>query len=201
MDFRKFLTSKQLELDHLQSEKSAVESDLNESNILVEDLTTARNVMNDVGVVTQEQIKTVIEDLCTRALQAVFGLEYSFIVEGIIIRNKPEMNFYVQIGDKKFSPKSDLGGGVIDILSFALRILIWTLKEPRTEPIMILDEPMKFVDKERLGDVGLMISEMSRMLDMQFIMVTHEDRLVDAADKAYRVYQRNAVSIVEEVQR
>ena len=62
---------------------------------------------------------------------------------------------------------------------------------------IILDEPLKDADKRKLIFLGDMIKELTNSLGVQFIMVTHEEQLIAAADRAFRVSQENDISSVE----
>jgi DNA repair exonuclease SbcCD ATPase subunit len=50
-----------------------------------------------------------------------------------------------------------------------------------------LDEPFKFIDDVRLEQAGQMVKELSRMMGIQFIIITHKDQMKDCADVMYSV--------------
>ena len=52
---------------------------------------------------------------------------------------------------------------------------------------LILDEPTKFVSKGNAQDVALFLSETSKNMKKQIIMVTHDGVSKDYADKAYEI--------------
>lgn len=193
---KKFLMRKQVEVEDLQQKKKELDA---EKALLDKDMHTleqSRDIMSRVGVLAQQEIKNVIEELVTQALQAVFGEEYSFEVDNRIQRNKPETNFYVVIAGRRHLLKSELGGGVVDLTAFCLRVVLWAINSPRTSNVIILDEPLRFLDKTRLIQAGVMIKKLSEMLGLQFIIVSHEDQLIDVADRAYYVEKVKGVSKV-----
>jgi len=177
----------------LEDEKSGLGNKL-------EHLGEAREVVSKVGILAQQEVKDIVEDLVTQALQVVFGSSYSFEMEDKIQRNKPETYFYLKIGDRRNLLKDDLeGGGVVDLVSFGLRVVLWAISTPRTASVIMLDEPVKYIDKVRLEQTGVMIKKLSEMLGLQFIIVTHEDQLIDVADCGYHVEKIEGISRVRKV--
>ena len=69
------------------------------------------------------------------------------------------------------------GGGVVDVAAFALRLSCYLIMSPRPEPVIILDEPFRFVSKEYQGQVAELLEELSAKLGLQFVIVTHEEEL------------------------
>lgn len=197
--YSNFLAQKKGLRERLEHQKKDTDTTLKDKKQTATHLKEAREIMNVVGILAQNEVKTVIEELVTQALQSVFDKSYSFVIENKILRNKPETNFYVEIDGKQFSLKEELGGGIVDIVSFSLRIVLWALKSPRSANTIILDEPGKFISKDLIPGFGEMIKRLSEMLGLQFIIVSHEQDLIDAADTAYVVHQKNGISIVEKV--
>ena len=77
---------------------------------------------------------------------------------------------------------------MVDLLSFAMRIILWSLQADRSRNTFILDEPFKFLGSgERLQHAGQMLSEIARSLQVQLIIVTHEEELAELAETAYQV--------------
>lgn len=192
-----FLNTTVIKKDLLTLERDSITKKLKDTATMSSNLVKARDIMISVGIISQEEIKIVIEELVTQALQGIFGDNYSFVLENKIARNKPETEFYVIQDGKKRSLKDELGGGVIDVISFAIRIILWAITSDRTDNVIILDEPMKFVSKDKLEMCGEMLRYMSEILNIQFILITHEGQLINAADAAFCVKQINGVSVIE----
>jgi DNA repair exonuclease SbcCD ATPase subunit len=190
---------KKIDISDLRSNIEVLSVEKSELDKAIASLSKARNIVSKTGVLAQQEIKEVIEELVTQALQSVFGVEYSFEVDNQIQRNKPETNLYVVIEGYRHSLKEDLGGGVLDLAAFCLRVVLWAINSPRTSTVVVLDEPFKALDKVRLEKAGLMIKKLSEMLGLQFIIITHEDQLIDAADSAYYVKKVNGISEVSKV--
>lgn len=76
---------------------------------------------------------------------------------------------------------------------------MWSLENPKSRGVIILDEPMK-----NMGDLivlgGEMLREIAHKLGLQLIIITHEKELIDIADKAYHVKHDGYSSHVKEIQ-
>lgn len=150
----------------------------------IEILQKAKAVIIQVGEETQREIKDYIEETVTLALQSVYGDDYQFIIEfDYTKREQFEISFYVKHLGIKLEPRKDTcGGGVIDVCSFALRMVCLTLEEPNVEAVLILDEPFKNVSAKFIPSVGQMVVDVTEMLNLQIIMVTHVDGFIETAN-------------------
>lgn len=151
---------------------------------LIEVLQKAKAVVIEVGENTQREIKEYIEETITLALQSVYGNDYEFIMEfDYTKREQFEVSFYIKHLDIKLEPRKDTcGGGVIDVCSFAARMVCLTLEAPNVESVLVLDEPFKNVSAKFIPAVGQMVLDISHLLDLQVIMVTHVNEFIETAD-------------------
>ena len=123
--------------------KSRIE-DLDESlgtlTMFRDDAIKARWVMTEVARITQEKFKDRIETLVTMAIQAVFDRPFYFIVNSTINRNKTECQLLVKEGidAEPFVPKDEMGGGLLDVISLALRVVLWSMERPRSNNVFLL---------------------------------------------------------------
>ena len=197
--YRSFLETQRFRKKELEDLVFEVEEQLLEVVDRLQHLVDLRDILGVVGTLAKDRVKGVIESLVTSALKAVFDDGYSFEIENKIQRDKSETVMYVVIDGERNSLKDELGGGVIDLVSFVLRVVMWSISSPRSSNTIILDEPGKFLSKDKLDLFGTLIKRLSDMLGIQFIIVTHENSLIDAADASYAVVQDNGVSSVEKV--
>ena len=162
----------------------------------VADITVALEAMNTTGVLVQKEFKGVIEELVTQALQYVYGDTHSFKLESKIIRNQPEVYMYLIIDGEEFSPRDDeVSGGQADVVSFALRVILWAMQQERTRATLIFDEPFKFLGNGvEASAVGQMLLYLSKMLKLQFLIVTHNTNIVVKGMNRYNV-QMNSKGI------
>jgi len=166
----------------------------------LENYVRARKIIVDVALLTQKHFVEYVQSLVTMAIRAVFDRDFYFIVNYENKRNKSECELLVKEGEngEPFIPKNEMGGGLLDIISIALRVVIWSLMRPQSRPIMFLDEPMKFVGSSggMLERTIKMIKEISERLGIQFIINTHEKDIFMLADKCYIVSHNGVYSEV-----
>jgi len=158
-----------------------------------------REALSVTGILSQKQVRSIIEELVTLAIQCVFGLEYKFIVEDTVAKNHPETNFYIEKNGIRHSLREEHGGSLAVLSAFALRVVITSITCRNVRKTVILDEPLKDADKGKLEDLGAMIKKLHELLSIQFIIVTHEDQLVAVADRSFIVTQTHDISAVQTI--
>lgn len=151
----------------------------------------------------REQAKKQIEIIVTNCLQYVFDADMEFKVEIEELYGKPNAEFYVvsKINEELIKTKPELsrGGGIVDIISLALRMSFLQIHKPLIEGPLILDEPAKHVSEEYIFNVADFLKRTSDMFDRQIIMVTHNNHLSSISTNAYRVHLNGSKSMVEKV--
>lgn len=147
----------------------------------------AQLIIQTVAMQTQQELEYKISEIVSLALSAVFDDPYEFRVEFNIKRGKTEADIHFYKNGIAFDPMTETGGGVVDIAAFALRIALWNLASPRTRNTIILDEPFRFLSKNLQTKASDMLALLSNKLSIQFIIVTHIQELVEAADKVFIV--------------
>ena len=160
----------------------------------------ARSLLQKVGLETQQQLQYHISDITSLALESVFDDPYELKVNFIERRNKTECDLVFLRNGVEISPLNSAGYGAVDIAAMALRVASWTMKNPRNDNVIILDEPFRFLSKDRQEAASKMIQALSKKLQLQFIIVTHEEALSEEADAVFKVTQ-NKESGISKVQK
>jgi exonuclease SbcC len=145
---------------------------------------------------TQEKLKYHIEDIVNTGLDNCFPGEYDFNVSFEIKRGRTEAELFLLKEGEKVNPMLASGGGVVDIISFALRISAWALS--KTDNVIILDEPFKFLSVNLRPLAGDILKQLSKKLGLQIIMVTHDNEMINVADKIFEVKIKHGKSLVVE---
>ena len=157
----------------------------------------ARAIMQLVAKETQEQLEYKISELVSLGLSAIFDNPYELVLNYEIKRGKTEADLLFKRGDNCVKPMLASGGGAVDVAAFGLRVAIWSLKSPRTRNTLIFDEPFSYLSKSHQEKAGKLLSEISKKLGIQIIMVTHNQEFIGAADKVFNVSKVNGISKVE----
>ena len=196
----RLLIRKEAERDRLDKEQRVLSERLHQEEESLVEWERARDLLVQVLLSTQGKVNQFVEDVVTLALSTIYGNDYSFVLDYDTKRNQVEATPWVVRGGERFSPRDEVGGGVLDVASLALRLAIWAVMEPRPAPTFLLDEPSKFLSEDLQADFGRMLSELGRMLGAQFIVVTHSPDVASEAGLAYNVVLgQDGISKVERI--
>lgn len=173
-----------------------IERDISDCAAELIHIEEAKSILQTVSQKTQQELEYKISEIVSLALCAVFDDPYEFIINFVIKRGKTEAEIKFVKDGSSFDPLSSTGLGVVDIASFACRISTWNLKKPNSRNTIILDEPFKFLDKSQQHKAGEMLKMLSDKLGIQFIIVTHEEEIIESADKVFKVCKKGDTSYV-----
>lgn len=184
-----------------------IKDDLAATQEKAEKLSKEIDILEQVRILLQRtseyarmQIKQQVEMLVSHCLQFVFGPNLEFVIELNEVRGKTEAEFYVvSTYDNikiKTKPQDARGGGIVDVISLALRIAVIQSINSYTEGPLILDEPAKHVSSEYIANVAQFLKQISEFFHRQIIMVTHNQYLSEIADLAYNVELKDGTSTV-----
>ena len=108
---------------------------IGEKKRLVEDYTQAKWVLTQALLLTEKRFSTYLESMVNFVLGSVYTEDLKFKATFEMDRGKPSCDLMVQDGENPpYYPKDETGGGILDVISFALRIILWSLKDPRSAP-------------------------------------------------------------------
>jgi len=162
-----------------------------------ENIEKATEIIQTVAQLTQKQLEYHISEVVTLALEAVFPRPYKFVVNFVLRRNRTEADLLLEDeAGNQVNPMDATGGGVVDVAAFALRVAIWTLSKHKLRNTLIMDEPFRFISTDLQPRAGEMLKEISKKLGIQMIIISHEEELLDAADKVFRVTNRKGKSVI-----
>ena len=170
---------KKRELNQIQKGLEELESDLSDHQ-------KVREVYQQAALATQKYIENHISSIVTNALQSVyFEKNLEFKLEFDKKRNSTECNLTLLDDGDEYEFIDDKGFGVADVASFALRVAYILMDD--VDKVLVMDEPFRNLDNERMLYASKMVAELSKELNMQFIVSTHIDELTEAADKVVRL--------------
>lgn len=199
----------QSDVDVLKGERRALERSQDEVSRELKKTEDQERLLENVIILlrraseyARDQARFQIEDLVTRCLQFIFESSMEFEVEFSESRNLPVAQFYVKSNYDGYSvktkPQDSRGGGVVDIVSLALRVAFLEIHKPKVEGPLFLDEPGKHVSDDYIYNLGEFIKNTSMLFGRQIIMVTHNNYLAEMCDTTYTIDIRNGVSYVAE---
>lgn len=197
--YENFLNQKKVAKELLEIEVKDLQTKIKVHEESLVDHVEALDIMNVVSILVQQEFEEVVEVLVTQALKFVFGDNHSFEIDSKIARNQPEVHIFIVIDGEKFSPEDDeFSGGQADVISFALRVILWAIQYDRTRATLVFDEPFRNLHgTENAKSIREMTQYLSKMLNLQFIIVTQDKELTTMADAAFLVVKNRGISKVE----
>jgi DNA repair exonuclease SbcCD ATPase subunit len=186
--------------EQLKQQKASLEGYLNRIVQNIDKLEKVRVLLQKVSEFTREQSKQQIESLVSNCLQFIFDMNLEFKIEINEVRGRPEAEFYVisNINGEiiRTKPQESRGGGVVDVISLAIRIAMLECYTMDIKGPIILDEPAKHVSDEYITQVAEFLRQVSMMFGRQVIIITHNKHLNEIADKWFHVDISGGVSRV-----
>lgn len=190
-------------LNSLKKNKERIDKELKAKSEELFNLNSEKTILQLTSDEARESAKKLLENTVTSALQYVFDERFSAEIEIKQTGSKPSAEIYIatDYGDGnvvRTKPQDSRGGGVVDIVSIALRYAMMKLHQnPRINGAMILDEPGKHVSSDYSTKLAEFLEYISVTDDQQIIFVTHNDNLKHIAEKSYRVSIANGSSRAE----
>ncbi len=197
---REVFFSKKGKKEQLQERKSQLEVQLQRILDNIDLLDKVGIVLKKASEYAREQSRLHIESLVTNCLQFIFNSSLEFKIEINEVRSRPEAEFYVitKINDQviKTRPQDSRGGGVVDVVSLAIRIAMIEYGSMNINGPIILDEPAKHVSDDYIVQVAEFLKQISTTFKRQVIIITHNKHLNEIADKWFHVDMVDGVSRV-----
>jgi|WetSurMetagenome_2_1015567.scaffolds.fasta_scaffold24304_7 DNA repair ATPase RecN len=156
-------------------------------------VTEAQVLIQKTAVETQQLIKIHLEDIVNKVLQTCFP-EYSFKMDYTIKYNKAVCNLQFYKGANETDLLDGDSGGALNTACVSLRLAVWTISA--SDNCLILDEAFANLSQNLQPLMGEILSELSRQLHLQIILISHSPSIDAWADKIYTVYMENGVSRV-----
>ena len=186
-----------IELGNLNGQCVAIKKSIedNEEDIIElkdkkERETKAVELLNFVQKVTREKTQKQFEQLVTYAIQYVFEDDkFEFALEFDRRGTLGTLEFNIKTPD--LQEKADIidtdSGGVINIVSLALRLVLLETFVPRNEGFIVFDESFAGLSEEYLPKASQFLKEISAKFNRQIIMITHKQEFKTHADKVLEI--------------
>ncbi len=202
----KYNTDKALKKS-IQKDIENSKSKINKLELEIEKLNLIKLLYEKTSEYSREQAKTQIEVLVSRCLSYIFEKEMNFKIDITIKNNNPSAKFFIEetfdMDGEEIPFRYDIvdsrGGGVVDIVSLALRISFIMLYDKSLQDVIVLDEPCKHVSEDYIQNVANFINEISSEYNKQIIMISHNAHLSAIGDVNYRITNSNNTSKIDYV--
>lgn len=156
---------------------------------LLEDMSTlqeAKSIFQKAATMTQNHLAIHLSSIVTKSLRTIWPeSKIEFKVKFVERRNTTECDMWIEENGKEFSLLDSRGYGVVDVISFSLKVA-YILLHP-SDNIIIIDEPCRNLSKNRHEAFSMLLKELAKELDMQFILATHSKSIIAHADKSFYI--------------
>lgn len=183
-DELKNLQSKQTELNNqlssLEGEHSLLSKQIKDSKHKIEEIDAQKIIyrksiefLRIVEQSTKTKMKEGFEKIVTYALRFIFQKDYKFNLEFKKRGNSQELNYTISTPEftESFNPLDTSGGGVLDIISLALRIAL--LEKTKIKGFLALDESFRNIHNVKfIENAFKFLKEINKKLKKQIIFVT-----------------------------
>jgi len=133
----------------------------------------AQRISQNIAREIQQQVHNKVSKIVTRCLEAVFVDDpYEFAIRFDCKRGKTDAKLiFIRDGIELDDPVNQVGGGVIDVASLALRLSCILLSRPVRRRLLVLDEPLKNVrGKQNRKNVRSLLEALSKEMEVQIIL-------------------------------
>lgn len=190
------------QLQQIEKDKVSNEKKLELGKLEMAAMEAQKIILQKTSSKAREYAKTRLETTMTSALQYIFGQNFSAEIELSPPEAKPTAEIYIvtDYGNGRVvrtRPQDSRGGGIVDIISIALRIAMIQLhNDPPINGPIILDEPGKHVSADYSIKLAEFLKFVSVKFNKQIIFVTHNEDLKAIADSTYKVTIVDGTSVV-----
>jgi len=164
------------------------------------DLQECGAILNALTTASQQMLKDRLEGIVTYALSRVFEREFRFVVEFRQSRANVIVEFKLASEETGWEPvelQDARGGGVCEIVGFIIRLVFLLYLKQDQRQIMVLDEPFGWVSAQYVDNLMELIRELVAKTGMQFVLVTHNDRIAELGDRRYRFSLDHGKTVVQ----
>jgi len=167
------------------------------------DYIQARSIVSEIAQATVGKFLANIEKIISSALTSVFEKPLQLKLDFKEKANRLQCKSIIIDNGYEYDPRYDKGGGMLDILDFAFRIVFWAIERPRRRNLIILDEPftglgVKAVEAAiMLKHLSKAVSEALKTEPLQIIILTHIIELMQVSDTCYNVTNDGTTSTIK----
>jgi DNA repair exonuclease SbcCD ATPase subunit len=170
--------------DILEKEYNSLTKEILDLKDRTELLRKVKNVFVESVTVSNDNVKNVIESFVTDGISLVYDEGYRFCVEETFTSGRLGYTFKMS-KDNHSRSLMCYGGGIRNIISTLLRFVF--VKYLSYKMPFVLDEVGSNISKEYQSKFGFLLKVFSEKLDVQIILITHQSRIAEHADKIINV--------------
>ena len=178
---------------------STLNSQLETNEIELIEIEKVQELFQTAIKIMYDNLSSKLGDIITEGISIVFpDAQCKFVIDFVERRNNVEADIFIENSNGvKCSPLFSGGGGLADFISLLLRITYIILS--KYENVLIADEPLKFVDRERIPEASLFIKKVCEDFNFQLLMISHIPEFIRECEVVYNVKRTKKISKVTRV--
>lgn len=182
----------ELQLQQLDDTKQSYNTALVELQQILQDQQTYEQSIDILKKMMDKLSKsqiTHLSDLLNSAVQTIFfDRQYSIELQVTELRNQNQLKILLHEDTNEGHVVSDIndnGYGLKGIIGFILQC--YFIIYYKQTPILFLDEAFGNLSSQYLPYLKSLINSLTAKYGFQFVLITHDERLMELADRTYRV--------------
>jgi DNA repair exonuclease SbcCD ATPase subunit len=186
------------QLEELEATRERLQRHINSTSTDIQAYGKVGAALQSVAASFHDRLISSIETLVTQGLQSVVGNDISFRITSTVRNRQVTLDFYLVTDDGiELDPLDARGGGIAALTGLIMRIVVLRLLSSRTRQILVLDEPLAHLSAEYVPAAAQMLVSLANRLDVQVIMVSHQQAFAEVGDVVYEVTQTNGTAEVK----
>lgn len=194
----------QSRVDRIDGFYQSLQENKNKLEIETENLKKEMELLKKSSAVLKHLLDVMVKDEISKMAGLItYGLKTVFEDQNLTFKpiiTKKNDKIYIELNTENNGISGEFGsfgGSVAVIESFLLRILC-ILKMNKAK-FILLDETFAAVGQEYVSNTSKLISEISKKLDLDILLVTHQREFQQYADRVYRIKESKKGLIMEKL--
>jgi len=150
-----------------------------------------KEVLDKLVTLERRSASEELQRLVTRGIVAVWGGDWEFKIEEGMRADISSAKFKLFKDGEEEDILDSHGGGLVQVISFLMRVIFLLRITPKLRKYMFLDEPFSQVSANYQPSVAELVSQLARDLMIKMLMVTHQPVFSEKADRVYQLYDSN----------
>ena len=178
----KKIESKKIEKELNKKQLTKIVNELEEKSNKFEQLEKLKMVILTLSIESKNEMIEYIEDLVSSCLSSIFDSKFTFEIKTSDRYDQQECHFFLNENGLLLEPREDMcADSILSICSLGLRTSTLVV-DAESEPVFLFDEPFKDLRYDKKPFVRDLIEHLSKDLDIQFNIVTHDPEYIKLAD-------------------
>jgi hypothetical protein len=184
----------------LKDEQTRLSSELSENENILKLHSDTRSFLLSFSEFSRNRVKSKIEDVVNTALKVVFqDQSLKFVIIPAKTKRGIVYELYLTENGKTTPLFNANGGGVLDVIALALRVAFVKFFEGILRQVIFIDEPFKHLSEAYIPNAASWLAMISLKFEIQFIVVTHIQDLVDQAQRIFQFKKKDGSVSVQTI--